>query len=164
MQHAEYPSGSSCICTTYAETLQLLTGTDEIGDIPAHLEVKAGSSKIEPGVTPKTDINLVYTKWSDIQSVCGQSRLYGGMHFSKAIPAGEELCTGVASLVVNRAELLKIGDMKGALADRDDVKEITVKSSYSIAHGDDKRRPDKDKKKSKKKKSKKRPRHMRRKN
>jgi len=128
MPHAEYPSGSSCICTAYAETLQLLTGSDETGTFPARMEFKAGASKIEPGVTPKNDVNIVYTKWSDIQKACSQSRLYGGMHFSKAVPAGEELCTGVASLITKRAELLKIGDVSGALADRDDTS-ITVKFS-----------------------------------
>ena len=98
MPHAEYPSGSSCICTAYAETLQVLTGTDEIGIFPVRMEIKAGTSKTEPGVAPKYDVDLVYTKWSDIQSACGQSRLYGGMHFSKAVPAGEDLCVLVSHL------------------------------------------------------------------
>jgi hypothetical protein len=102
-----------------------LTGTDETG-IPVRLEIKAGTSKSEPGVTPKNDTDLVYTKWSDIQSACGQSRLHGGMHFSMAISAGEDLCTGVVSLIVSRTELLKIGDASGALADRGDTS-ITVK-------------------------------------
>ena len=30
MPHAEYPAGSACVCTAFAETLQQLTGTDEI--------------------------------------------------------------------------------------------------------------------------------------
>lgn len=76
------------------------------------------------------DINP--TKWirytqSDVQQACGQSRLCGGMHFSKAIPVGEQLCSGVAALVVNRAELLKQGDANGALADIDDTSIIVKK-------------------------------------
>ena len=31
MPHAEYPSGSSCICTAYAEALQEMTLSDELG-------------------------------------------------------------------------------------------------------------------------------------
>jgi hypothetical protein len=43
---------------------------------------------------------LEYFNWSnDIQRACGQSRLHGGMHFSKAVPAGEELFTRIASLI-----------------------------------------------------------------
>ena len=80
-----------------------------------------GSSKMEPGVSPAESLEMFYTKWSEVQHTCGQSRLYGGMHFSKAIPAGEELCTGVASLIVERANLLKDGDANGALADLNDT-------------------------------------------
>jgi hypothetical protein len=50
----------------------------------------------------------MYIKWSEDQHSCGQSRLYGGMYFLKhyiLIPVGEELCTGVASLIVERATI-----------------------------------------------------------
>ena len=83
---------------------------------------------MEPGVSPTNKVDLMYTKWSEVQHACGQSRLYGGMHFSKAVPAGEELCTGVASLIVDRVSLLKSGDPSGMLADLDDTS-ITVKKS-----------------------------------
>jgi len=88
---------------------------------------EAGASKVEPGTTPANTIDFVYSKWSEARLACGQSRLYGGMHFSKAVPAGVELCTGVASLIMSHVELLKSGDAKGALADLDDTL-ITVKS------------------------------------
>ena len=127
LQHAEYPSGSSCICTAYAEAIQQLSGQDDVGAFSVGGVFEAGASKIEPGTTPANDIDFVYTKWSEVQLACGQSRLTGGMHFSKAVPAGVELCTGVASLIVSRVELLKSGDAKGALADLDDTS-ITVKS------------------------------------
>ena len=48
------------------------------------------------------------------------------MHYSKAIPAGEELCTGLAYLIVGSANLLKAGNANSALADFDDTS-ITVK-------------------------------------
>lgn len=92
------------------------------------MEIIAGSSKTEPGVTPQNNITLTYNAWSEIQHACGESRLHGGMHFSKAVPAGEELCTGLASHVVNSGEKLKIGDADGALADLNDTS-ITVKKS-----------------------------------
>ena len=107
--------------------MQLLTGRDETGQFPLSLIREAGSSLTEPGATPKERLELIYEKWSDVQDACGTSRLYGGMHFSKAVPAGEQLCTGVADLVVTRAELLVKGDVSGALADLDDTG-ISVKS------------------------------------
>jgi hypothetical protein len=105
----------------------LLTGTDETGPVPVGTTFEAGSSKTEPGVTPAQGIDLVYTKWSEIQDACGMSRLHGGMHFSKSVPAGQELCTGVASVVVNRAEMLRAGNSEGALADLDDTSIVVKK-------------------------------------
>jgi hypothetical protein len=113
--------------------MQLLTGQDSTGQFSVGLPFEAGSSKSEPGITPSTTINLSYTKWSEVQEVCGMSRLYGGMHFSKAVPAGERLCTGISSLVVNRSELLKAGDANGALADLDETS-ITIKKRPGTAY------------------------------
>ena len=73
----------------YAEALQLLTGEDSTGELSVGVTVEAGLSKTEPGASPASDINFKFFKWSEIQEVCGQSRLHGGMHFSKAVPAGE---------------------------------------------------------------------------
>lgn len=104
--------------------MQILTGQDDTS-VPVSLAKKAGSSFVEPGVTPSSDLNLSYNKWSEIQHICGQSRLYGGMHFSKAIPAGEELCTGLAEMVVKRANLLKEGNSNGALVDFNNTDIVT---------------------------------------
>lgn len=107
--------------------MQKLTGSDGTGGIPLVISRKAGTSFTEPGVTPSVDLELTYDKWSKVQNICGVSRLYGGMHFSKAVPAGEELCTGLADLVVHRAELLIEGDTSGALVDLDNTN-IEIKS------------------------------------
>jgi hypothetical protein len=120
MPHAEFPSGSSCVCTAFAETLQALSGSDET-NIAVVQEIPAGSSKLEPGLTPAADFTLSFTKWSEIQELCGVSREYGGMHFSEAVPAGEQLCGGVGGLIVSRANLLKDGDASGAMGDINDV-------------------------------------------
>lgn len=107
--------------------MQKLTGSDGTGGIPLVISRKAGTSFTEPGVTPSVDLELTYDKWSKVQNICGVSRLYGGMHFSKAVPAGEELCTGLADLVVHRAELLVEGDTSGTLVDLDNTN-IEIKS------------------------------------
>ena len=87
----------------------------------------AGSSKIEPGVTPANDIDFVYNKWSEVKDICGQSRLYGGMHFAAAVPAGEQLCSGMSMHVVDRASLLRDGDADGAMMDFDDASILKVR-------------------------------------
>eukprot|EP00536_Pseudo-nitzschia_multiseries_P018310 jgi/Psemu1/70504/estExt_Genemark1.C_23710002 len=130
MPHAEYPSGSACICTAFAETLQLMTGTDDIA-IPLTADFVAGSSKTEPGVTPAMDITVTYTKWSEIAKDCGLSRLYGGMHFKDSITAGNELCSGFVGPVVNNAELLLAGNSRGAFFERKNKSGINVSPGAS---------------------------------
>lgn len=115
MPHAEYPSGSACICTAFAETLQLLTGKDDIA-MPLVQIFEAGSSKKEKGVTPSANITVEYNKWSEIAQACGESRLYGGMHFEDAVEAGNDLCTEFVNPVVDNAFLLRSGDPAGAFA------------------------------------------------
>ena len=130
----------------------MLTGTDETGDFAVGVEMPAGSSKIEPGMTPAEPISMFYTKWSEVQHSCGQSRLYGGMHFSTAVPAGEELCSGVASLIVERANLLKDGDASGAFADLNDTSievKVRKKGSNKSSKSKSKKKKNNEKKKRK---------------
>jgi hypothetical protein len=107
----------------------LLRGQDETEEVLVGTKFKAGSSKTEPDVTPAQEIDLVYTKWSEIQHACGMARLHGRIHFSKYVPAEKELCTGLASVVVKRAEMLRAGNSEGALADLDDTSIIVKKRS-----------------------------------
>ena len=65
--------------------MQLLTGSDVVGNIPLEQAVPAGSSKTEPGITPANNITFVFNKWSEVQDACGQSRLHGGMHFTRGV-------------------------------------------------------------------------------
>ena len=57
----------------------------------------AGSSKVEPGTTPATDVTLTYATVDALAAACGASRLDGGMHFTGAVEAGEELCKGIGT-------------------------------------------------------------------
>jgi hypothetical protein len=80
--HPEYPSASAAACAAHSEALRLLYGTDEFGwEVP----VKAGSSKIEPGLTPKNDVLLKFNTWTQFEEDCAISRLYGGIHFRDSI-------------------------------------------------------------------------------
>lgn len=80
--HPEYPSGSTGFCEAHAQASRLFFGDDQLGwSVPA----PAGSSVIEPGTTPSRDINLLLDTWTDFAEDCGNSRLWGGVHFPDAI-------------------------------------------------------------------------------
>jgi len=98
MPHAEFPSGSACVCEVFREFATLVSGKDDV-DVPLVAKFAAGSSRIEPGITPSKDITLSWSKWSDIYEACAQSRLNGGVHFTASIPAGRNLCSGLAKIV-----------------------------------------------------------------
>ncbi len=75
---AEYVSGHSTFSAASAEILKSFTGSDRFGGSAV---VRAGSSLIEPGLTPATDILLSWRTFSLASQEAGLSRLYGGIHF-----------------------------------------------------------------------------------
>ena len=44
--------------------------------------ISAGSSKVEQGIVPATDITLYWAPFTDAADEAGISRRYGGIHFS----------------------------------------------------------------------------------
>ncbi|MFG2052952.1 DUF6851 domain-containing protein [Micromonospora sp. NPDC048930] len=86
--HPEYPSGSTSLCTAQAQAARRFLGTDQV---QFRYERKAGSSVIEPGITPRQDLVLSYDTWTDWLHDCGMSRYYGGVHFMPAIRASWEI-------------------------------------------------------------------------
>lgn len=74
----EYVSGHSIFSAASAEVLRLFTGSDEFG---ASTTIKAGTSEIEPGITPSIDITLSWSTFSEAADQAGISRRYGGIHF-----------------------------------------------------------------------------------
>jgi hypothetical protein len=75
----EYFSGHSTFSAAGAETLRLFTGSDNFGHSAI---ISAGSSKVEPGIVPATDITLYWATFTDAADEAGISRRYGGIHFS----------------------------------------------------------------------------------
>jgi hypothetical protein len=113
MPHSEYPSGSACLCTSVAEFMDLymlnLFGEDSLS---VNVAFAAGSSKIEPGATPSADIDHTFADMSALAYACGQSRLWGGIHFSAAVTSGHELCAGVGAGAYQYAlNLLPLADL-----------------------------------------------------
>jgi len=74
----EYSSGHSNFSAAGAEILRLFTGMDTFG---ASVRFPAGSSRIEPGLTPANDLTLTWATFSDAAAQAGISRRYGGIHF-----------------------------------------------------------------------------------
>mmetsp|Transcript_27444 Transcript_27444/g.40295 ORF Transcript_27444/g.40295 Transcript_27444/m.40295 type:complete len:524 (-) Transcript_27444:180-1751(-) len=101
MPHAEYPSGSSCLCKAFAKAQIAITGVDDVTSIlngPLAQDIAAGSSLYEEN-QPSQDLTLLYSSWSEVANECGLSRLDGGMHFTAAVPDGEELCGSIGDKV-----------------------------------------------------------------
>jgi hypothetical protein len=94
--HPEYPSGSSCFCAAYAQASRRYFGTDTFG---WSVQVPAGSSVIEPGVTPATSITLgPWNTFTEFENECSRSRVYGGVHFTAATTAAQAMCGPVGDL------------------------------------------------------------------
>lgn len=94
--HPEYPSASASFCFAHAKVSRLFYGTD---DLNWSFPVPAGSSTIEPGHTPQSDIVITFPTWTDFASICGQSRFWAGVHFPASIPAGQNIADEVADHV-----------------------------------------------------------------
>ena len=74
----EFISGHSTFSAAGAEILRSFTGSDAFG---ASATVRAGSSKVEPGAVPATDVILSWATFSEAADQAGISRRYGGIHF-----------------------------------------------------------------------------------
>jgi hypothetical protein len=74
----EYISGHSTFSAAGAAVLRLFTGSDTFGD---SVTFPAGSSKIEPGLTPSSPVTLRWETFTDAANQAGISRRYGGIHF-----------------------------------------------------------------------------------
>ncbi len=74
----EYISGHSVFSAAAAEVLKQFTGSNIFG---GQVVIKAGSSRVEPGLVPADDVTLVWETFSDAADEAGVSRRYGGIHF-----------------------------------------------------------------------------------
>ena len=76
----EYSSGHSNFSAAGAEILKLFTGSDRFG---GSVRFAAGSSRVEPGLVPATDVTLVWPTFSAAAAQAGISRRFGGIHFEQ---------------------------------------------------------------------------------
>ncbi|MEM7220915.1 MAG: vanadium-dependent haloperoxidase [Pseudomonadota bacterium] len=87
--HPEYPSASTCFCNAHAQAARLQLGSDSLF---YPVNYPAGSSRVEPGLTPATDTTLVFDTWTDFANDCGQSRVWAGVHFQAAVDEAAAVC------------------------------------------------------------------------
>lgn len=76
----EYASGHSAFSAAGAEILKLFTSSDTFGD---SVTIRAGSSQVEPGITPAEDVTLSWPTFTEAANEAGMSRRYGGIHFEQ---------------------------------------------------------------------------------
>jgi hypothetical protein len=76
----EFTSGHSSFSAAAAEVLRSYTGSDAFG---YSVIVKAGTSGVEPGTVPASDLTLAWSTFSQAADQAGISRRYGGIHFKE---------------------------------------------------------------------------------
>jgi hypothetical protein len=74
----EFSSGHSAFSAAGAEVLKSYTGNDAFNE---SVTIKAGSSRVEAGAVPATDVTLAWSTFSEAANQAGMSRRYGGIHF-----------------------------------------------------------------------------------
>jgi PAP2 superfamily len=75
---AEYVSGHSTFSAAAAAVLSRFTGSDAMR---FSVIIPAGSSPLEPGAVPASDITLSWQTFTEAADQAGVSRRYGGIHF-----------------------------------------------------------------------------------
>jgi len=91
MPHAEFPSGSSCICTAYYEFTDIFTNE------------MYGSNVTNLPLEGHNDMKNL----EELRDVCGESRLWAGLHYPAAIPAGIKICSGLGQLAFDFIKRMK---------------------------------------------------------
>ena len=92
----EFVSGHSTFSAAAAAVLEGFTGSDRF---EASATVRAGSSLVEPGLTPRRDVTLSWKRFQDAVDEAGHSRLLGGIHFAEGNERGKEMGRRVGALV-----------------------------------------------------------------
>jgi hypothetical protein len=102
----EYISGHSTFSAAGATILRLFTHSNQFD---ASVTLPAGSSKIEPGLTPAAPVTLRWRTFTDAANQAGISRRYGGIHFKAADLTGRAIGRVVAHRAWRKAEALWSG-------------------------------------------------------
>lgn len=94
MAHQEYPSQSAAICSL----VMGLIGTLSEGK-PFPLAVPLSAGALAPGV-PSANLTLDWDGPAAVSRACGDSRVWGGLHFPAAVATGARLGAEVAAAAI----------------------------------------------------------------
>ncbi|MGC1614833.1 MAG: vanadium-dependent haloperoxidase [Candidatus Acidiferrum sp.] len=97
----EYVSAISAESAAAAHILALWTGSDRLDN---STELPKGSSKIEPGITPRETVVLKWDTFTHAADEAGMSGRYAGIHFRRADLAGRKLGLAVAASAWSKAQ------------------------------------------------------------
>jgi hypothetical protein len=97
----DYVSEEIAFSASGARILQLWTSDDRLGDSATF---PAGSSKIEPLVTPAHTVTLRWNTFTDAANQAGMAGLYGGIHFRTADLAGRAIGSKAAGQAWTKAQ------------------------------------------------------------
>lgn len=107
----EFMSGHSTFSAAGARILALWTGSNRFG---AFYTVGAGSSSIEPGLTPQREVILRWPTFAHAANEAGLSRRLGGIHFRQGDLTGREIGARVATQTWQRGWLFINGASQSA--------------------------------------------------
>jgi hypothetical protein len=120
MPHSEYPSGSACLCTAYAEFTDMFVEQQFNATSLGPLHVGNGRSndvnhydKCPPFEQCSPEQEFFVQDMPALRRVCGDSRLWGGMHFTGSVAAAEQICDGIGSLGLDLFNELKASSTWG---------------------------------------------------
>jgi hypothetical protein len=98
---AEYVSGHSAFTAASFEAMRAFTGNRTLN---LSVTIRAGSSRIEPGITPSRDVKLQWRTMQDAADEAGISREFGGIHFREGDQHGRALGRQIGAAVFARAQ------------------------------------------------------------
>jgi len=123
MPHSEYPSASACICTAYAEFTDDFSKTYFSGQTLNDLRFGGSGGGLTVGCDPDQVPALAVSRGClddftipDMETLgreCGESRLWAGVHFSKAVSAAEDLCAGFGHMASEYEKAIRNGSTLG---------------------------------------------------
>jgi hypothetical protein len=97
----EYVSAHSAVSAASAHVLARFTESDAFG---ASFTQAAGTSRIEPGLTPAANVTLSWATFSGAAEQAGLSRRYGGIHFEEGDLRGRALGQAAGELAWTKAQ------------------------------------------------------------
>merc|ERR1711933_454190 len=93
--HSEFPSGTAALCEAVADFTDLYT------------EKFFNTTMTDLG--NPTGMSFEISDMAELASLCGDSRLWGGMQFPKSVQAGRDIVTGIGQLALDYVHTIQAG-------------------------------------------------------